>query len=695
VQLKRLSIQGYEWLTLPLAIAMIGLTIIGGFKAYTPVPFWDMWNGYLDFFVNAKQGQSSAWWGQHNEHRIILSRLLFWLDLSLFSGLSIFLIVVNYFLLGLVAWLFFVFWREKTAGTLRFAGFALVAWLFSWSQENNLTWGFQSQFILAQLLPLFALYLMHLSVVSTTKGSYYFFLATFMGLLAAGSMANGIMALPLLCLFCLFSRSATWKTIFLALLSVATIVAYFFQYSTPSGHGSLTSVLMKDPIGYLRYVCAYLGSPFYYLVSSENFRLLVAQFAGLALILLSVGISLLWLLGKAKSTLTLALLCFLVYVGGTAFGTAGGRLLFGLDSAITSRYLTPALMAWAAIFVLVAKPISSRWVHSLLGLCLIILLAMLPYQLKALESRLPQLFEMEVGALALEIGVPDQIQIGNVFLNAQQTLTLAQQPVEQNLSVFGSFPWRDLREQIGNDSVKAPSGETTCKGFLDTVNIISSVSDYVRVNGWIFEAGAKSTPKLLKFRKATGETVGFAISGQNRPDVAQAVHKKAAYSGFKGYIKAENATNLLRIEASSPACQLEVKMPAVFFSNPVLPKESIISTTGVNAIVDNKGWTGSDFARSKIEGLQVLGSYVAGDSDVGEVVLNVNRGDKIMYRSGPTVGNQVIELLGTEASVISLPAAAEWTVLEFSSRQLPAQFQIRFADRGRGWGEWSAIALKK
>jgi hypothetical protein len=41
----------------------------------------DMWNGYLGFFTKLSDGDWSAWWGQHNEHRIFLARLFFWFDL--------------------------------------------------------------------------------------------------------------------------------------------------------------------------------------------------------------------------------------------------------------------------------------------------------------------------------------------------------------------------------------------------------------------------------------------------------------------------------------------------------------------------------------------------------------------------------------------------------------------------------------
>ena len=76
-------------------IFMVFIAIFGGAYLYSPIPYWDMWGGYLDFFLRVNNGDYGVWWSQHNEHRIILSRLLFWLDLKWFGGVSIFLIVFN------------------------------------------------------------------------------------------------------------------------------------------------------------------------------------------------------------------------------------------------------------------------------------------------------------------------------------------------------------------------------------------------------------------------------------------------------------------------------------------------------------------------------------------------------------------------------------------------------------------------
>lgn len=116
------------WMLVPV---FLGLAIIGGYEAYSPVPMGDMWNGTLGFYVNASHGDWSSWWAQHNEHRILLSRILFWMEEAWFSGKGLFLLVTNYLLVAGVAILFFFIWRERSRGWGASFAVFLSVWLLS------------------------------------------------------------------------------------------------------------------------------------------------------------------------------------------------------------------------------------------------------------------------------------------------------------------------------------------------------------------------------------------------------------------------------------------------------------------------------------------------------------------------------------------------------------------------------------
>lgn len=521
------------------ALVFWGLAIAGAFRAYSPVPFWDMWDGYLGFFVKIGTGDWSAWWAQHNEHRIVLARLLFSIDLAWFDGAGWFLLVVNYLLLGLVCLVFWVALKEDCPRPYRFVGLFLVIWLSSWSQENNLTWGFQSQFILAQLLPLSAFFLLHKAVDQGEHGHNSFVAACFFGVLSLGSMANGVLALPLMTAYAAITRLGWRRVAILSVLSGLGLLAYFHNYQTPAGYGSLLITTLKEnPFGLVNYVLLYIGGPFFHVIDGGAGALMVAQAAGAFLVVCSAYLSWQSLRNIGQSSLQLALLVFILYVGGTALGTAGGRLFFGVDQALSSRYMTPALMAWAALFVLLAPKVvrlvdPHRW--KLWAPMLLSGFALLPLQLKALQPQTAVLFERSVAALALELGVNDQAQIGQVFPSATWALSLAKIPSAKNISIFGNPLVKDVREKIGERWPELTSPGRVCQGHVDGMERVEEDSQYVRINGWLFDPKKKVVPRSLWIVDGDGAIVGYALLGQPRPDVVAAVNSVAVNAGFKGY----------------------------------------------------------------------------------------------------------------------------------------------------------------
>lgn len=683
-------------MTLPisvLAALFISLAVFGGYQAYTPVPFWDMWDGYLGFYVQVVNGEWGAWWAQHNEHRIVLSRLFFWLDLALFEGRGWFLLVVNYALMGFVCLLFWGAWRERAIDSNYWPGFFLAAWLFSWIQAENFTWGFQSQFILAQLMPLAAFYFLHRVASADHCKNRYFGIAVLLGVLAIGSMANGILVLPLMTAYALLSRLSWKRSLLLAFLSIVFIGLYFYDFNAPSGHGSLALALQQNPLGVAHYVLLYVGGPFYYLFGKGDFGQVAATLAGIFMIASASVFAWHAIHVARKSSLSLTLLAFILYVGGTALGTAGGRLIFGVDQALASRYMTPALMAWAALFLLYLpklEAINQRdkiWIPFF-----VLLLMMLPQQLKALHSKHDVLFEREVAALALELGVRDQPQINNIFPSTEWALSIAEAPRTMDLSIFGITPIKNAEDAVGKSYRGVVSEDHPCQGSLDEVHPIEEESNYLRLRGWVYDPIRNLVPTSVFIVDEKGVVRGVAFTGQARPDVADAIDPAAGYSGFKGYVQADVQGMSLKFIDPESGCQFGARFPVVLFKSSVETNLSSVNVSTAQIQGDNE-WMGSDFYHSDLPGLSVFGSFIDSDSDVGSIVLKMKQGDKLLYRSGPTGQRQAVAMKDNPQLASLLPVSTEWVELEFSSDFLPDTFELKFSDNGDGWGEWSAIAL--
>lgn len=542
--------------TLAVAITLlyIGLAIFGGVINYSPVGFWDMWDGYLDFYVRAMNGDWNTWWQQHNEHRIVLARVFFWMDLHWFQGAGWFLIVVNYALIALSSCVFYACLREQgrfeDKNAICALGLMSCAWLFSWSQSNNLTWGFQSQFILAQLLPLISFYCLHRAACSQSHNGWYT-AACIAGIASVGTMANGILALPLMLVLSLLLKLSWRKSLLIAVLALVTISAYFYDYRPNTSHGSLQHTILDDPFGMLQYILLYVGGPFYYLTGKGQVAQWIAQGAGLFLVVSSVRFAFHALRQPTKSSLSLALLAFILYIGGTAVGTAGGRLIFGLDQATSSRYMTPALMAWAALWVLyaprVVPAVLSKKKPLTWSLAILILL-MFSRQITALRTNDSELFERMVAALALELRINDEEQIATVYPSSATALALTEQPVKRNLSIFGLAPIKDAALAIG--TLETSNITLSCKGSIEEVSSITSEGRYAKINGWLNSKDHSSAPTSVHLVNGQGTIIGYAIADQ----IESAVRPGADSSEFKGYVLSDYLDQDITVVAVDSLC---------------------------------------------------------------------------------------------------------------------------------------------
>lgn len=531
-----------------IALLFVVLAIIGGIRNYSPVPFWDMWDGYLSFFQQVEAGNFSAWWAQHNEHRIFWSRVLFWMDLAWFDGRVWFLIAVNYVLVAASVVLFLLILQEKSHGKGQpgfayFLGVFVCAWLFSWVQSENLTWGFQSQFFLAQLVTLAAFYSLCKAseYIAGAHARRWYVLACCLGLAALGTMANGVLALPLMVVLAVALRLPWSRVVVLFALAAVGCALYFYDYEPVAGHGSLTQALSEDPTGVIAYTLLYLGGPFYFFFGKGDVGTYIGQAMGLFLVGSCAGFLFHALRAPESNKLNLALLAFLVFVGGTAFATSGGRLVFGIQT--TSRYMTPALMAWAALLLLYIPCLfkvaseSRAWKWAVpFGILLILMFAR---QVKALESHAPELFERKVAVLALALQVNDQEQIHKIYPRPEHALQIARRAINEKQAIFGEPYIKSALELIG--SAYAPSTSLKCAGEVEKIEPLSADNKFARVTGRVENPGDGHEADSILLVDDAGTVIGYAL---------------ASLQGlsFKGYMLAQNTDNALLTPSRLRVC---------------------------------------------------------------------------------------------------------------------------------------------
>jgi len=669
----------------------IASTMYGIYNHYSPVPFWDMWDGYLDFYVQVNNGNWNKWFAQHNEHRTIFSNILFYIDLHYFYGLNIFLMFCNIFLMSSIAYILALviidLFQTKEKEILVY--FVIIL-SFSWIQHENITWGFQSQFFSAYLFPLISFYL--IVKAHQQNNNKKFVLSLIFGVLSAGTMANGIMVLPILLVLSLFLKNNILKTVLIFLVTVIVIYLYFKGYHSPSGHGSLKTTLLEHPKDFFKYLFAYLGGLFYYI--SGKGSVLLSQLAGIFLLLFSIYFTYLLIIKKSVTKSYFISLAFLLYYGGTAFGTAGGRSLFGIEQAFTSRYMTPSIIAWSLVFILLLhhfqKYIQIKKIISIFLIVIVLILSV--FQKKAFENTVNDLLDKKVASLALELSIYDEASTNKIFPNYKWLVKLSKEAISQNLSIFGNDLICDLSLKMGNN-FKTIANDYLI-GSLDSIEFIDNEKKYLKVRGWLFNDELNQVPKYAYIVDKNNTIIGYVISGFERIDVADSISKDAKYSGFYGYVlkKLEGNDFYLINDKLNKKLKIDIKIPIIKYqkittnnySNIILKEEIISSTFEKNKIYKNR----------ELKGFEIYGSYIDGDLSKASIQIELNNNRKLLYKTGPRSNGQLINIYQNGNIIYSqkLPISREWSFIRLN--KIKKNIKLEIVDNSSEWGEWSAIALR-
>ena len=514
-------------------VFFIATTVVGAIRWFSPVPFWDMWDGYLRFYMDVKYGDHGAFFVQANEHRILLSKVLFWLDLKYFGGLSYLLIPINLLLMmGLWA-LFIVGARSLIAQNRRltyYVSMLVVFPCFSWLNTENLNWAYQSQFFLAYLLPMAAL--MSFAVWAQDPSRERWFVAALsFGVLSTISMANGLLALPLLIVMLILSGRFSWSRL-LVLIGVTAITFALWKRHYDSIPRPSAGALAE-----IKFALLFLGGPIANIFHSFALGILV----GVAVVIACVFLAWQWLRRATDNQMFLALGLFLVYVIAAAAAAAHSRAFFGLDAAPSQRYGTPPLLVYATILLLFVHLYRARAgaIASVSTLAVVVPMTLFAFQLSALKDDGPnRAWERMQAALALNLGVIDNAATGTIYpantpVEVDRVHKIASDAAAINLSVFGLPEMQAARRAIGNSPEVLALHK--CSGHIDAVDSIKSDSRFEHVSGWAFDEKNQRVPKVA-FPVVQDVVVGAALTGQRRDDVRQSVGVGGTLSGFQGYM---------------------------------------------------------------------------------------------------------------------------------------------------------------
>lgn len=348
-----------RWLYISLAAllpaACLALLIC---RYWVNVPFSDEWDLVPIFqFAQAGELRFDYLFSQHNEHRILVPRLLLaalaWLTHGdVRSGMAF-----TFVLACITSAALAVLLRRTLPDARQWPIWWLLANLLIFSPVQHENWLMGMQML--PIMPVLCLALGLVIAGSTAMIWLKWAACAFLCLLASFSLTNGLVCwlVMLPALWMAGERGRTWLLGLWLALFAAVVAVYFHGYSTPPYHPSLWAAF-SHPFAATYYFLTLIGSAL-----SRGTGAPTAAVLGAVLLLGGLGLAL-YLLKQRTDRALLArvmpwlLLC--LYAIASSAMTAAGRFGFGVSQAQDSRYTTVSL--YLVLGLLVLAPIA--WAHA-------------------------------------------------------------------------------------------------------------------------------------------------------------------------------------------------------------------------------------------------------------------------------------------------------------------------------------------
>lgn len=492
--------------------AFVFVTTVAGVIRYaSPIPFSDQWIGGVGFLNALDDGNRAIWWSQHMEHRIVFSRALFWLDARWFGGRNTFLFVAGVVLQTLTATLFVTqAARGRRAGSLLAVGGIAFAFLFSWIQNENFTWAFQSQFFAVYLFSFLAFAVFTHGVTDGQPRMLGLVGAMLPALLATASMGNGLLAFGLLAFQALLMRR-TWKELAFTLVATAIVGAlYMHGFHKPDiglPHLPLSETVRLVPHFFLSFMGV---GPFFL---TTNFT--IAQVFGAASLIVMTALTVRLYLTRQVTPYRAFLITGYAFVVITGLAATSGRYPLGIGQSVVSRYGTPMFVSWTCVFLLALDVLDrARLAVLLSGAALATWVA--TFQMNVFGAR-AELYQRDLAVLAMKIGVDHPELVQHIFFPHQRAYLLkaAKYAEETNFGPYASG-WLHDAGLVKFDPALVDS--SVCRGSYDALRHPETGFD---AQGWALNK--RGDRLLIVLTDADSKTVGYGVTGSERLDVAKAL----------------------------------------------------------------------------------------------------------------------------------------------------------------------------
>jgi hypothetical protein len=696
-------------LALP-SLYVIGTTLQTVWSIKFPSLYLDQWDNLAACMTESAQGRFWRWlFSLHNEHQLVIPRLLFLADAAFFGASNRMLYV--WILLNQIAFLW-IFYRMMGSmewrGWKRFACLlALCIPLFSSTQLENFSWGFQVQFVNVYLFAFISFWLMSAHLLKPDPWRLAAAIAS--GVAASYSMSNGLLVWPLLILGCLFFRAPKSSLVWVLVVFTLVLAGYLSGARTP-GPGPAPSISETlSGASFYQYVMIYLANP----LGKKSFTLATWMSAGSLITLFSLILMAWKQAAWRRENLTLITTC--LFIGGSATFTSLGRSRYGLLQATAERYTTPSLIFLCCIALLclialrtpsirrVWKLIPMLWV---LSFCVFFAYLIDRQWIYTLHYKNKDA-KKHIALNAIQLGTFDPHYSGHLHPNLKGHIPTLR-AIRKDPLHGPTHHWNPPSWPVAKTHPPLVAAQTHCM----PINSLESSE-----KGWILYGGIALDPARIKGRLLIHNQKQEAVgSGYLVPEFEpvwplSTYMKPAGWSSFYVHLKPApiEAQYVLLLEDQQqwiPVALLGTEsliQPSVYDPKP-LNWESL-KRVSFHVEEQDEAWTENGAyptSPALPEPREIFGSWSGNDAWVGSIRIQIDPDPEggtlvIPYISGPIVPNASMELIeaDTHRAIAALrpgPSHENWSAIKVNIAPASGPLMLIVHEEGSAWGQWIGIA---
>jgi hypothetical protein len=359
-----------------LCLILIPLALFGYiFQKYAiNIPHWDdlaIRNSLADFLTtNSFSAKIRILFAQHNEHRIVLTRI-FALLVYFFRGtldLKILMLIGNMSLFGILV-IFYRFTRRTDLALLALVPIAYL--LFNTGLYENVFWGMASvQNFWVGFLAFVSFYFLIFSYGTSNKN--YFSIGIVTSFLGIFTSSNGVLIPIIGVAILLFQKRYRELTIW-SISSFLFLFLYFFQYQ--SSPDKAAKVDFSSPAILTKGILAVIGSAvdISFIAPDKHLDLSMATGVVLLIIFALSGIQTLFRKYDInRRNNDLYLISCLMFLVVTCVGIALGRISYGIEVLLTSKYKINSVLILCLCYLIILNSLAKQKQQKIINVAIVL-----------------------------------------------------------------------------------------------------------------------------------------------------------------------------------------------------------------------------------------------------------------------------------------------------------------------------------